>query len=208
VDDHKDSELRALLGPLAELAARRHCTIILVKHFTKGATAKAVHKVSGSAGYVNSVRAAFIIVPDAEDEQKKLFLPIKFNIGPKPSGLAYRLQPLSAEERGQVLAPFVSDLRPEDMARLGEQLCRIGWEGPVATDADTALGDAAKKDRGPNKVEQAAAWVKEFLAVCAYPSDEILAAGKDAGFTFDNIRGQGPAEGRGAAQQQQGPVPG
>src|SRR5262249_31552016 len=29
IDDHKDSELRALLGPLAELAARRQVTILL-----------------------------------------------------------------------------------------------------------------------------------------------------------------------------------
>src|SRR5207244_482487 len=59
IDDHKDSDLRALLGPLAELAARHAVTILLVKHLNKGVTAKAVHKVGGSVGYVNAVRAAF-----------------------------------------------------------------------------------------------------------------------------------------------------
>ena len=63
VDDYKESELRALLAPLAELAARRNVTIVLVKHFVKGATAKAVYKVGGSVGYVNTVRAAFVVVP-------------------------------------------------------------------------------------------------------------------------------------------------
>ncbi len=50
VDDHKDSELRSLLDPMGELAARQRVTIFLVKHLIKGATIKAVHKVSGSAG--------------------------------------------------------------------------------------------------------------------------------------------------------------
>jgi hypothetical protein len=35
VDDYKDSELRALLGPLAQLAARRNVTIILIKHLVR-----------------------------------------------------------------------------------------------------------------------------------------------------------------------------
>jgi RecA-family ATPase len=89
VDDHKDSDLRGLLGPLAELAARRRVTILIVKHFHKGATVKAVHKVGGSVGYINAVRAAFVAVPDTEDGDTKLFLPLKFNIGPKPRGLSY-----------------------------------------------------------------------------------------------------------------------
>ena len=56
-DDHRDSDLRALLGPLAELAARRGVTVLLVKHLNKGVAARAVNKVGGSTGYVNSVLA-------------------------------------------------------------------------------------------------------------------------------------------------------
>src|SRR5262249_4851137 len=42
VDENKDAELRSLLDPLAELAARRDVVIFLVKHLNKGASAKAV----------------------------------------------------------------------------------------------------------------------------------------------------------------------
>src|SRR5262249_25732721 len=112
IDDHKDSELRALLGPLAELAARRDVTILIVKPFTKRATANAVHKVSGSAGYVNSVRAGFVVAPDTEEEGKRYFLPIKFNIGPRPVGLAYRLEGLPPDEQEEALAGF--QLEDED----------------------------------------------------------------------------------------------
>src|SRR5262249_6158630 len=117
----------------------------------------------------------------------KLFLPLKFNIGPKPPGLSYRLEALPEEEQQQLVSAY-PDLAPEDRGRLAKQLFRVRWLGPVNVDPDTALGEAAKNDRGPTKVEQAAAWVKEFLAVCAYPSDEIVTAAKAAGFTFDNVK--------------------
>ena len=186
VDDYNDSELRSLLGPMAELAARREVTIILVKHLVKGATTKAVHKVGGSAGYVNGVRAAFIIAPDGEEPEKKLFMPIKFNLGPRPSGLAYRMQSLDEKERSQVIAAYGQHLEVPDQERLAEQLFRIEWLGAVDADADQVLGDQAR--RGPNKVEKAVEWLAQFLAVNAYPSDEILDAAKKAGFTFDNIK--------------------
>jgi RecA-family ATPase len=49
IDDHKDSELRALMDRLAELAARRRVTILLVKHFNKLNSARALHRISGSS---------------------------------------------------------------------------------------------------------------------------------------------------------------
>ncbi len=187
IDDHKDSELRSLLGPLAELAARRRVAILAVKHVTKGTTGKAVHRVTGGAGYVNTVRAAFVVCPDKDDDKRKLFLPLKFNLGPKPAGLSYRIEGLPEEEQADVLAPF-TELEPEDRLRLGGQLIRLRWEGVADIDADSAMGDAARRERDPNKVEKAVAWLSDFLQNFAYPGEEILAAAADAGFTFDNIK--------------------
>jgi hypothetical protein len=187
VDDHKDSELRALLGPLAEVAARRGVTVLIVKHFNKGATAKAAHKVSGGVGYVNAVRAAFVAVPDPEDQERRLFLPLKYNLGPRPSGLAYRTQALDQNEAESILAPF-DHLEPEDRERLAQQLFRIEWLGTVETGADDAVNAFAKREQGPNKVEKATDWLREFLAEFAYPSDEVLSAAQAAGFTFDNVK--------------------
>jgi hypothetical protein len=187
VDDHKDSELRALLGPLAEVAARRGVTILIVKHFNKGVNAKAVHKVSGGVGYVNAVRAAFVAVPDPEDKDRRLFLPLKFNLGPRPSGLSYRTQALDQDEAQAILATF-DHLEPEDRERLAQQLFRIEWLGTVETSADDAVGALAKRERDPTKVDRATEWVRKFLVNYAFPSDEITAAGKAAGFTFDNVK--------------------
>src|SRR5262249_41954442 len=105
VDDHKDSELRALLGPLAQLSARRQVSMVLVKHLNKTTSAaSAAHKVSGSVGYVNTVRAAFVVAPDKADAARKLFLPLKFNVAQAPQGLAYRLEPVPQDRLDAILS--------------------------------------------------------------------------------------------------------
>jgi hypothetical protein len=187
IDDHKDSELRAQLGPLAEVAARRCVTFALVKHLIKGLTLRAVHKVGGSAGYVNAVRAAFLLTPDAADPALKLLLPLKYNLGEKPGGRSFRFEGLPKDEQEALLEPF-PDLRPDDRRRLGQQLVRLRWEGAVAVDADDALAATDRRERGPGRVDACADWLKTFLAGFAYPSEEIVTAAQAAGFTFSNVK--------------------
>jgi hypothetical protein len=97
------------------------------------------------------------------------------------------MQALTPEEQERVLAlPQLAHLRGEDRERLGKQLFRVEWLGEVDIDADSAMADAQKRERGPSKVEQCVEWLRGFLKDNAYPSDEIVAAAKKAGFTFDN----------------------
>jgi hypothetical protein len=184
VDDHKDSDLRGLLGPMAELAARRRVTIVLVKHLIKGATAKAVHKVDGGVGYVNSVRAAFVVAPDKDDDNKKLLLPIKFNPGQRPDGRAYRMRGLDVDDQLGIIDNYGSHLNDEDKKRLAAQLYRIEWLGSVDDSADDVLGETPVRMK---RAEEAASWLNTFLAKHAYPSEEILAAGEKAGFSRKNL---------------------
>jgi hypothetical protein len=190
IDDHRDSELRALLGPLTELAARRGVTILLVKHLNKGVTAKAVHKVGGSGGYVNAVRAAFIVAPDPDDKQRKFFMPLKFNLGPPPASLAYRLEGLAESERETILAGCVH-LHDEDRKRLGEQLFRPTWLGVAEADADTVMAAPSRvnssSERADRKRDEAADWLLEFLAPGPQGSAEVFAAGKAKGFSRDTL---------------------
>jgi hypothetical protein len=190
IDDHRDSELRALLGPLTELAARRGVTILLVKHLNKGVTAKAVHKVGGSGGYVNAVRAAFIVAPDPDDKQRKFFMPLKFNLGPPPASLAYRLEGLPDGERDIILADC-THLGEADRKRLGEQLFRPTWLGIAEADADTVMATPsranASSERAQRKRDEAADWLLEFLAPGPQGSADVFAAGKARGFSRETL---------------------
>jgi hypothetical protein len=184
VDDHKDSQLRALLGPLSELAARRQVTVTLVKHVNKGVGVKAIHRVTGSVAYVNAVRAAFLVARDPKDRDRSLLLPMKWNLGPAPAGLVYGRKGLAPAEQERVLAPF-DHLASDDRRRLGEQLFRLVWLGGVdgGVSADGVLAAEVQRDRAPNKVDDAADWLKNFLGGFAWPSDEVLDAGVKAGFS-------------------------
>jgi hypothetical protein len=187
IDDHKESELRALLSPLAETAEARGVTFPLIKHFSKNENVKAVHKIAGSVGYVNTVRAAFVILPDADDPERKLLLPIKVN-SLKPRGLAYRTVSLDPAAAIAKLKNECPDLNDADAAELAKQLFTVQWLGTVEHSADQVLHDLAAKNRDPNKVDRACEWLKEFLADFAYPSAEVIAAAKAEGFTYHNLR--------------------
>jgi RecA-family ATPase len=150
IDDHKDSQLRALLGPLTEVAARHKVTIILVKHINKGVTPKAVHKVSGSTGYVNAVRAAYMVAPDPDSETRRLFLPIKNNLCVRPRAVPYETEALSAEEAEQLLEPF-TELSGEDRLLLARQLFRIRYFGQVDISADEVMQGRPRRRKTPTR---------------------------------------------------------
>src|SRR5215204_3319704 len=91
VDSHKNAEVRTVLEPLGEVAARCRVAMVCNNHFSKG-TGNANSRIIGSVAFVNQARAAFIVAPDAENEDRMLFMPSKMNVGPKGDGLAYRIE--------------------------------------------------------------------------------------------------------------------
>lgn len=184
VDDHKDSELRSLLGPLAEVAARRSVTIILVKHLSKSASASAIDRVSGSVGYVNACRAVFLVTPDPTEPGRTLFLPGKGNhLRPGTRGRVFRLSPLSSADRERVSA-YCGHLRPADRDELLGQLFRPTWDGAAEIDADAAFSETPR----PRRADACAEWLVRFLGPFAWPEAEVRAAAQKEGFTQDNLK--------------------
>jgi hypothetical protein len=184
-DDHRDSELRGLLGPLAEVAARRDVSVILVKHLSKNTSTRAVNRVMGSAGYVNAVRAAFLIAPDDKDD-RRLFVRLKANLSPVKVGFAFRHVQVPHDEAAALLARFES-LTTEDRDRLAGQLFRLEFLGHVDAEADDVLAAHDRKQRGPSRVEECAAWLEEFLGDGPRVSADIDAEAAHQGFTKDNV---------------------
>jgi hypothetical protein len=185
VDDHKDAELRQLLGPLADLAAEAKVSLVLVKHLNKGADARAIHRVTGSVAWVNAARAAYLIAAHPDDEERRVFIPIKGNLTRKPRGREFQLRSLAREEALHQLGAF-QHLDERDKEALAAQLFCVQWLG----DSDMRPEDALVTQRRERstKVEECATWVKEFLKGFAWPDDEVEAAAKNAGHTFDNYK--------------------
>lgn len=117
IDTHRDAELRAkVFAPLKNLAEKYETAILCVMHLNKGSSQNAKHRISGSIAYVAASRGTWLIVADKDDSTRKVMIPVKFNIGPKPDGMAYKI---IQNDEGQPV---------------------IAWEkDPVDLDADEAL---------------------------------------------------------------------
>jgi hypothetical protein len=89
-DSHKNSEVRGVLEPISEMAARKRTAILSVTHFSKsnsGTTTKALHRFIGSIAFVGAPRAAFAVIEDPDNEGRMLFLHAKNNMAKPPQGL-------------------------------------------------------------------------------------------------------------------------
>lgn len=92
IDSHKDAQVRSVLGPLAALASRTDCAVVVVLHLNKAAaSAKVSARVTGSLAFTNSARMAWLVIVDPENDRRRLILPYKFNIVESPSGIAFEI---------------------------------------------------------------------------------------------------------------------
>lgn len=95
VDEYKNKEIRSALCMLTALAERHDLAIILNSHFSKrsgNVTKSAIDRVMGSIGLAAAARIVFGILKDPDNLKKRLFLPIKNNIGPDEIGYSYEIK--------------------------------------------------------------------------------------------------------------------
>lgn len=99
-------EVRGCLAPLAALAADTGVAVVLVTHFNKpnaGANATAAHRIIGSIAFNAAARATWIVCRDEAPSQRRLLLPVKWNLCREPMGLAYEIHPYEHDAEIPVL---------------------------------------------------------------------------------------------------------
>jgi putative DNA primase/helicase len=136
LDSHNNTQLRAVLDPITDLAEETEAAFVSVTHFNKGGAAagvKAIHRVMGGAAFTHAPRAAFAVIQESEDRKNRLFLPLKTNLGPEPQGLRFGI---GAEEVG-------IDHRDGNPI----WATHVVWDlHPVTTTADEAIGSVSERD--------------------------------------------------------------
>jgi hypothetical protein len=166
-DSHKNAEVRALLAPLGDLAARHGVAIVCVSHLNKGGGSEALTRVTGSLAFVAAARAAFIVTRDQENAERRLFLPIKNNIGNDQTGLAFRIE-------GH---PLTSDI----------ETSRVAWEAsPVSITADEAMTYEEPEER--SALDAAKTFLSDLLADGPAASKTVFAEGREAGCSENTVR--------------------
>ncbi len=91
VDSWRDAEVRSLLAPLANLAERTGVAVIGILHVTKDTERRAIYRALGSVAFTAAPRAVFAVARDPEDDARRFLATVKFNLGPKPPTLAFRI---------------------------------------------------------------------------------------------------------------------
>jgi hypothetical protein len=176
VDDHRNSEVRGLLRPLAELARDTGVAIVIVTHLNKGA-GEAINRVIGSIAWGAAARAVWAVIRDPADADRRLFLNIKNNLGLETLGLAYKIAPPSDGEGLQ--------------AHVGTP--RIEWEDePLKIRADDIMvgqpdAEPATTPAPPARGE-AESFLREVLKDGPTPTKTVQAEARAAGIKWATVR--------------------
>jgi hypothetical protein len=168
IDSHKNSEVRAVLEPVATFAAKHKITVLGVTHFSKGAGPTAINKFIGSIAFIAAARSAFVVTmdPESEDEGRRLFLPVKNNLARLGHGLAFIVEQALIDADGtSVLAS------------------RIHWlNETIERNANAVL--AALAEGHDTAITQAEDFLREFLAAGRRRMTELQEAAKGHGHAW------------------------
>jgi putative DNA primase/helicase len=142
----KNAEVRALLAPLSTLAAKHDVAIVCISHFNKGGGSEALLRVTGSLAFVAAARAAYVVAKDNQNETRRLFLPIKNNLGNDRTGLAFAIQAYRLIET------------------CGIETSRVIWEAePVTVTADEVMATNTGDKSEDTAKKEAADWLRDTL---------------------------------------------
>jgi putative DNA primase/helicase len=164
IDSHKNTDVRGVLESVGEMAARRGVAVLSVTHFSKGGGQKAINSFIGSIAFIAAARAAFAVLRDPDDGDRRLFLPVKNNLAPMNDGLAFR-----------ILQHIIKTQTTDTVASA------IGWEdATVAMTADSVLS-AHGGDKSPTAKMECERFLGEILADCWMAVSDIAAEAVTAG---------------------------
>jgi hypothetical protein len=136
VNAHRDQDVRRALHPLASMADRTGCCVLVIRHLNKSGGQHAIYRGGGSIGIVGASRAAFMVGADPDDStgQTRVLAPVKTNLAERPPSLAYRLVPDVLHGCVRVDWQGTTERRAADL---------LAADDDEARDEKTAAGEAA-----------------------------------------------------------------
>src|SRR6266704_2127263 len=91
IDSCRDQQIREVFTPLAHLAERTGCAILLIRHLTKGTSHNALYRGAGSIGILAAARTSLLVAPDPSDETRRILATTKNNLSQPAPNLSYQI---------------------------------------------------------------------------------------------------------------------
>ena len=147
-----DQCVRRAMNPLAALAERTDCAILLVRHLRKTGSILAVHRGQGSMGIIAAARTGWLAARHPEDPTLSVLAVTKSNVAGAVPSLGYRVK---GDDGGRAV---------------------VEWAGAVSLSADK-LGDPEAPVR---MRDRAVAWLHAALASGPRTATSVYAAAAEA----------------------------
>jgi hypothetical protein len=142
VNSHRDQDVRAVLRELAAIAGRTNAAIVLVRHLNKAAGGPAIYRGGGSIGIGGAARVVMLAAADPDEEGRFVLAPVKNNLAPLPSAIAYRI---AGDSNANAAG-------------------RIEWLGTSDLSAGVLLAAQAATKEDRSAVDEAEEWLRDYLS--------------------------------------------
>jgi hypothetical protein len=91
IDASRDQDVREIFTPLAQLAERTKCAVLIIRHLNKGASENALYRGAGSIGIIAAARIGLVVAQDPYEENRRVLATTKNNLSSKAGNLSYEV---------------------------------------------------------------------------------------------------------------------
>ena len=170
-NDHKNSDVRRDLQPIVDLAYSRRCAALGVTHLSKGSAGRnPLERITGSLAFGALARVVWMAAKFDGDNDRRMLLRAKSNIGSDDGGFEYRLKHAELSDYKNVSATCVI---------WGEAIQGTARENlAVADDTD---------ENARNALTEAEEFLLERLATGCVAASEMQQSAREAGISTTTL---------------------
>lgn len=163
---NSDQSVRRVLEPLRQIATRRECAILMVRHLNKDGGGQARYRGSGSIGFQGACRATWLVERDPATPGGLVLAQVKNNLASRQPSLAFSMAATG----------------PNGGART------LTWSGVSPFSADQLLAAARRSAGQSAQVDRACQFLEKLLAQGPQTTPVIWEAGQALGLSERDLR--------------------
>jgi hypothetical protein len=91
IDSWRDTDIRRVLSPFALMANDLGVAMVLIRHWNKSPATGLLYRGLGSIGLTAAARSVLAVVQHPDDDEARVLVRIKGNLGPRPPALAFEI---------------------------------------------------------------------------------------------------------------------